>query len=294
MILRLPVWRTFAVLVLVAGAIVATDLALQKRVWDARGSLDYWVHWGLAEPQPGVEYFSPRFEELRLRFDLDQERNIPSWYSAALFLFAALLLVAAGNALRDRGRRFSAYLWYLLALVFVFLSLDDVAVLHELAGGDDSPGKTLNRVFGASDLFYFDWVLPAIFFSTAVSLVATPVLWRMPPGPRALLALGAAVFLAGALGLETLAGHKARDIGMETMDYHLVTAAEESAEFLGVIIGILAMMLYIRGLSAATEAERPEEATAPLPAPPPPAQGEERPPPIGATMKRWQRRAPGT
>lgn len=71
---------------------------------------------------------SDRFPPL---WNLDAEANIPVWWSAALLLTASALAAALAWADEHRSR---APLWLLAATVLLFLSIDEVAGLHERLG----------------------------------------------------------------------------------------------------------------------------------------------------------------
>jgi len=63
------------------------------------------------------------------RFDLNQELNVPTWYSATLLLLvsvAALGLFAYSDP-KSPSRRF----WLITSLVYCYLSIDESAALHE-------------------------------------------------------------------------------------------------------------------------------------------------------------------
>src|SRR3990167_8888477 len=66
-------------------------------------------------------------------FDLNTEKNVPTWFSSALLLACAFVLwrIADKTALHkgpDVGH------WRLLSLGFVVLSMDETATLHERIG----------------------------------------------------------------------------------------------------------------------------------------------------------------
>jgi len=72
----------------------------------------------------------------RYWFNLDKERNIPSWFSGTLFcIFGAVSLVAFyGEHMqrREGHRRFRLpWLWCGVALFGLYLSLDEITILHE-------------------------------------------------------------------------------------------------------------------------------------------------------------------
>ncbi len=63
------------------------------------------------------------------RFDLNQELNVPTWYSSALLLLvavAALGLFAYSDP-KSPSRKF----WLLTSLAYCYLSIDESAALHE-------------------------------------------------------------------------------------------------------------------------------------------------------------------
>ncbi|RMH56523.1 MAG: hypothetical protein D6679_09085 [Candidatus Hydrogenedentota bacterium] len=68
-------------------------------------------------------------------FDLDKERNIPTWVSGIVFLFFGLTAVRAAwveEEQKKAGRIFRwTPLWYLVALVGFAMSLDEMTILHE-------------------------------------------------------------------------------------------------------------------------------------------------------------------
>ena len=248
-VLRVTPWKLTLVLALIWLAIAGIDLTLQYIENDARGKLDYLVYWGFAQPEPGEERMDWRFEEARLRFDIDREQNIPTWYSSSLFLACAGTLVAVALRAKDKGERFTR-LWLLLAGVVVLASLDDVAMIHEMTTGADRPGGWLNRLLGWTNFVYFDWVLLGGILAASVGLIALPLIVQLPRRARWTLLVAAAVFLGGSLGIETIAGNVAREEGYFTMRFHLWSVLEETMEALGLIAAIFALLQYLRTLEA--------------------------------------------
>lgn len=255
--------RTALLLLFLLAVIVTTDLVMQKIEYDRRGTIDYLVHWGFVAPDPEVQYPGWLFEELRFRFDQDQEYNIGSWFQGTLLLFIALLMLATSAAAKSAAAR-GVLQWRLLAVVFVFLSLDEIASLHELMGlRPEAPGARLSELLGLRRHVFFDWVLVAIPFVLAVSALALPLLLRLPRRTAMLLLLAAALYLCGALVVETLAGNYVNSVAFQPMRYRLLVAAEESLEGLGCIVAVLALLSYgnrLHGLPA----ERLLQAVTPL------------------------------
>lgn len=63
-------------------------------------------------------------------FELDREANIPTLYSSVTILLCAGLLAVIAVAEKRQQRRQYIY-WLVLALTFLFLSIDETAGLHE-------------------------------------------------------------------------------------------------------------------------------------------------------------------
>lgn len=124
--------------------------------------------------------------------DLDADRTIPEWWSAMLLAGAA----AAGFAIWAwaRGNRRG---WLAVGFGFAFLSLDEVAGIHEAVGA--SVGEDLLGVSGRA-------VWPVIYLPLiTVIAVVTLRLTRRESGVRSLVPLGLAC-LALAVLAEALSG----------------------------------------------------------------------------------------
>ena len=75
------------------------------------------------------------FKWLSALFDLNQEANIPTWFSSMQLLMVGLLLGVFAHAKYDWRQRSASLGLVALSLLFVLLSLDEVACLHENLGG---------------------------------------------------------------------------------------------------------------------------------------------------------------
>ena len=169
---------------------------------------------------------------------LDGEANIPAWFSAALLLLAAFLLAAIASAERRVGGQ--AALWSLLAGIFVLLSLDEVAQLHELSI------RPLRDHFHATGLLYFTWIVPAGVAATAAAVGYSGFLASLPRRSRSLFLLSGAIYVGGALFVEAISGRQASLHGEHTVAYHLIVTVEELLEMSGVVLFIYALLDHIR------------------------------------------------
>lgn len=85
-------------------------------------------------------------------FRFSNEANVPTLYSSFALLFSSILLTIIAIAHRKNG---SAYLWWLgLAMIFLFLSIDEIASIHELLG------KPVRESLGTSGLLFYAWLIP--------------------------------------------------------------------------------------------------------------------------------------
>ena len=127
--------------------------------------------------------------------DLNSEHNLPTWFSSALLLTAAMLLTSATATAHPALRR----QWRLLAIVFALLSLDEMASLHEMSNAP------LRAALGAGPLFYFPWIALGLTAAAAVALSQRRLLDALPARTRLLFIAAGALYVGGGVGLEAVA-----------------------------------------------------------------------------------------
>ncbi|MDT8428316.1 MAG: hypothetical protein RQ757_06080 [Pseudomonadales bacterium] len=165
---------------------------------------------------------------LRQLFDVDEENNIPTWYSSiALFLAALLLLLLASEKKATRDP-FSIY-WLGLSAGFLLLSLDEMAGLHE----------SLNSVTESS------WAVYGAGLVIIVAIAYLRFLYHLPTRTAVQFILSGAVFLGGAIGVELYTEPYLYNDALDTLAYNLWTPVEEGMEMFGVILFINALLTYM-------------------------------------------------
>jgi hypothetical protein len=169
---------------------------------------------------------------------VDSEANIPTWYSATLLLICSLLLAAIATVHRHDGLGFAGH-WLILSLVFLYLSLDEAAQLHELSI------PPIRSAFGATGLLYYGWIVPAGICLALLVLSYRRFLRSLPTRTRHLFLLAGAIFVGGAIGIEAVSGLHASVHGEENLIYHLIITVEELLEMSGVVLFIYALMDYM-------------------------------------------------
>lgn len=166
---------------------------------------------------------------------LDEEAVVPSWFSSSLLLLCAVALPVAGAAVpRLRGR------FLLLSVVFVGLSVDEAAVLHERA-----TGALLSLGTGSSEGDQPVWILAALPLVAAVGWYLLPVLRALPAAVAKRWWWAVAAYLGGAVVVELLANVL---VGREAgTAYHLGVGLEEGLEMLGVLLFLDSLLLLAAG-----------------------------------------------
>jgi hypothetical protein len=160
----------------------------------------------------GLHYYHHHIEEvpwliLQL-FELDEENNLPTWFSSFLLLNVALLMFAGAGA--GRARIPESF----LAAGFLLLSVDEVAGLHE----------TLNT---ATDI---NWAIPGGVLVLVLGAFFIPYLRSLEKGMGVLFILCGLIYVSGAVGIELLS----EDMDEDSYAYSLATACEEGLEMVGV------------------------------------------------------------
>ncbi len=173
-------------------------------------------------------------------FNVDAEHNIPTYFSMILLLAAAFLLGVTAAAERTRKSPDVPY-WVILAAGFLFMSVDEVAVLHEKL---IEPVKRLGNGLGHG-FFYYSWVIPGLVVVLIVGLVFFRFLSRLEPKTRFAFLAAGAVYLTGTIGFEMIAGRHADLHGTRNLVYALLATVEESLEMAGVILFIRALLVRL-------------------------------------------------
>lgn len=183
-------------------------------------------------------------------FDLNMEGNVPSTYSTLLLLFAAALLYGIGMAKRQESKstagssedienKYYRY-WKALAIIFLFLAIDEAGSIHELTI------EPLRKWFSLGGYFHFAWVVPATILVGIFVIMYIPFLLYLPRRFAALFMFSGAVYVSGALGMEMVgAKYFSTHHGVHDANYLAITTVEETLEMAGVIVFIYALLCYM-------------------------------------------------
>jgi hypothetical protein len=174
-------------------------------------------------------------------FDLDEEFNVPSIYSGLALAFSAILLALIGSAEAKLGRLGYLAFWALLALVFLFLAIDETFELHERL---ESPVRSALKTTG---VLYYAWVIPYGTAAVLLGLFCLRFLMRLPREIRVPMLISGAVYVSGAVGLEMIGGALAEHLEKPELDplWVLASTLEELLEMTGVVIFIHTLLSYL-------------------------------------------------
>ncbi|MBC7875602.1 MAG: hypothetical protein H7Y59_00410 [Anaerolineales bacterium] len=172
-------------------------------------------------------------------FYLDLEGNIPTYYNVVLLLIPTALLFAIGaskSLLKDKFR----YQWYMLAFVFLLLSIDEASSLHERLI------KPMREFSDAGRLFYFAWIVPGIAAVILFGLFFLMFFLHLDRKFKVLFFISLAVYIGGVIGGEIVSGYYAANLGLKNFTYAVVASLEESVEMIGASMIIYSLLVYIK------------------------------------------------
>lgn len=171
-------------------------------------------------------------------FSIGSDGNLPTYYSSFAILFCAILLTIIARA-SGNERDASAGYWYGMAVVFLFLALDEMLMLHERAI------VPLRETLDASGLLYYTWVVPYAIGTLIFAAIYAPFLLRLRRRTRLLFVSAGAIFVFGAIGFEMLGGLHYESHGGRNPVYIAIQTIEETLEMTGILIFIFALAEYL-------------------------------------------------
>lgn len=183
--------------------------------------------------------WAQKYWGFRVKFDLDQEANIPTYFSSFILLISATLFTLIGLMKRRTKGQFAQH-WVGLGMIFLFMSLDETAVLHEKFI------PIFKEWLHPQGIFFFGWVILALPLVAITALIYLRFFLHLPTKYKILIFISIAVYLTGVLGTEMIGGWFAEYIGESNPFYNVLTTFEESLEPIGIITLIYTLLQYLR------------------------------------------------
>ena len=173
-------------------------------------------------------------------WNLDEENNVPTWFASIVLALVGLGLVFVGlMKYQERDRHW--WQWVAIALIPLFLSLDDMAQLHEALS------KPLSDEYGFGGLFHWAWLVVAIPVVAVLTVIFLPFLFRLPARTAILLLVGAGIVFGGGVVLEMFEGWRVDAAGQGGLLFFSMVTVQEMMEMIGTIIALYAVIDYAAG-----------------------------------------------
>lgn len=182
---------------------------------------------------------------LAQRLYLGAEASVPNWLSTILLGLCAAALYAIAAARRDDRAR-----WQLLAIIFVLLSLDEAAALHDLlspffAGVFTRLAETVGGPFVAlARKPNYAWQIPVVVLCTALAAAYVPFVFRLPRATRLGVILAGAIYVGGAVGVDFIEGWYSGLHGPKNPVFVAMVTLEETLEMAGAALFLYTLVRY--------------------------------------------------
>lgn len=151
-------------------------------------------------------------------FDLDEENNIPTWFSSFLLLNCGFFLYVLSWDERQQKK----FHWRLMGAGFFLLAIDEVAGLHE--------------TFNSS--IEMNWAIPGAILVLFVAVAFVPFLLSLPRKLSVIFVLAGFLYVSGAIIVELLS----EDMDSDSLGYMLAVAVEEGLEMMGALLFLTAVL----------------------------------------------------
>lgn len=173
------------------------------------------------------------------KFNLDMEANVPTYFSSILLLISSALLGIIANIKKKERDLYSLH-WLILSVIFLLMSADEVASVHELFT------EPIRDALGLSGFLYYSWVVGGMIFILLFAIFYFKFLFSLPSRAKYQFSIAAVCYIGGAIGMEFLGGFYVDAFGGKNMVYATIMTFEESMEMIGILIFIDALLRYIK------------------------------------------------
>lgn len=168
-------------------------------------------------------------------FNLEVESAPPTYFSSILLIMVSILLgiIAAQRDFKVEPG------WGILSAIFLFLSMDEAASLHELLF------DVVTASGQPSGIFHYAWYIPVIPALIVFGLLYFRFWLRLPVFERIFFVVSAGIYLYGVIGMEAVSGWFDEMWGVNSLLYNVAMTVEETMEMTGMILFIYTLLHYI-------------------------------------------------
>lgn len=172
-------------------------------------------------------------------FNSAGEGNLPTYFSSFLLLFAAFFLLIVTLKVRsDKGSYVS--MWTLLTLGFIYLSLDEMLVLHERISLFI---RTLTDWSGEG-ILRSPWVILGLLSAIVLSVVFFKFFMHLNKRTRMFFFIAGIMYVGAAMGFEIVENIYDESHGQDNV-YRILQNVEEGLEMAAVIVFISGLLEFI-------------------------------------------------
>lgn len=171
-------------------------------------------------------------------FNVDQEANIPTWFTGGVALYLAMTAAMIASVVKSQGKKFG-WAWRGISLMGIYIALDELSGIHELAI------EPIRDSWEISPWLYQSWVIPAMVIVVLIGIIYIRFLWQLPSYVKVYLILGGLIYVIGAVGVESIGGFILTTQGLN--DWYVQLAhIEEFMEMMGLILVLYSVTEYAR------------------------------------------------
>lgn len=178
-------------------------------------------------------------------FYYDLEGNIPTWFSSILLFLCAERAWRIAVAARASGDRWHRH-WRGLAVIFTYLSLDELVQLHEQVV------VPLRRSLSLGGVLTFAWVVIAVPLVVVFAILYLRFLRAQPLWTRVAFIVSGLVYVGGAAGMEMIGALVVTTFGFQSLLFAAVSGVEEGAEMLGLVLFLGALTAALARMQGRT------------------------------------------
>lgn len=190
--------------------------------------LDY-LKYGLGREIRGITYL----------FDFDQKTNFPTAFKLFGLLASAALLWVIAAAKRRAGDQYVTH-WRILSLIFIYLTMDEEARLHQMLG------RIVRSIVHSEGIFYHGWVLIYLPLVAFFALAYLRFFFDLPGPTRVLFFLAGVCYAGGSGGVELAKGYfETHYGGSENLGFAMIADTSDTLECIGLVIFVNVLLTYL-------------------------------------------------
>lgn len=147
-------------------------------------------------------------------FDMDAESSLFTWYSSVILLFVPSLLVLYVWLLKHQAKEKYNSGWLIAGLTLLYLSIDDVATIHEkfsLINSLTGFQGLLNHI--SSTWLAWSWWVAYIPLAILVGVLLWRWFWNLPKRTKIIIVIAIAVAALGQVGMEAVSSYVTNSTG---------------------------------------------------------------------------------